>query len=113
MTKHPVAEKLRATAALMRQRAGAVEAEMADPGNRYWGGTGAERYREGVTGGLGGASGELAAGFDPDTVRAIAALLECEASFIDAQVFPRSDPVIERYPLAVARAYLGEEVVPA
>ena len=39
---------------------------------------------------------------------AVAGWLEREAALIDAQVFPQSDPVMERYPLAVARAYLGE-----
>lgn len=38
----------------------------------------------------------------------IAGLLEREAALIDAQAFPESDPAMAKYPLAVARAYLGE-----
>ena len=50
------------------------------------------------------------ASWHPLVALAVADLLEREAGLIDAQVFPRSDPVMERYPLAVARAYLGREV---
>ena len=41
---------------------------------------------------------------------ALADWLEREASLLDAQVFPQSDSAMEKYPLAVARAYLTEAV---
>ena len=51
---------------------------------------------------------EHIAAWSPLAALAVADLLEREAALIDAQVFPQSDPAMERYPLAVARAYLGE-----
>jgi hypothetical protein len=51
---------------------------------------------------------EYIAGMHPGVALALADLLEREAALIDSQVFPQSDPAMERYPLAVARAYLGE-----
>ena len=51
---------------------------------------------------------EYIASWHPLVALAVAGLLEREAALIEAQVFPQSDPVMERYPLAVARAYLGE-----
>jgi len=55
---------------------------------------------------------EHIASWHPLVALAVADWLDREAAFIDAQVFPRSDPAMERYPLAVARAYLGEESAP-
>lgn len=52
---------------------------------------------------------EHIASWHPLVALAVADLLDREAALIDAQVFPQSDPVAERYPLAVARAYLGAE----
>ncbi len=49
------------------------------------------------------------ASWHPLVALAVADWLERDAALIDAQVFPQSDPVMERYPLKVARAYLGEE----
>lgn len=46
------------------------------------------------------------ASMSPAVALPLADLLEREAALIDAQVFPQSDPAMERYPLAVARAYL-------
>jgi hypothetical protein len=51
---------------------------------------------------------EHIASWHPLVAAAVADWLDREAALIDAQVFPQSDPVMERYPLAVARAYLGE-----
>ena len=106
MTGQP-AETLRRAAALLAEHAGAVEAEMADPGNRYWGGTGSDRYRTGVRSGLGGASGELAALFTPDAARSLAGWLEEVASDRHATL----PAWVEAAALTVARACLGE--VPA
>ena len=48
------------------------------------------------------------AAMHPGVALALADWLEREAALIDAQVFPQSDPAMEKYPLAVARTYLGE-----
>jgi hypothetical protein len=68
---------------------------------------------DGVCEGLAGCTAyrpaaEHVASWHPAVALAVADWLEREAALIDAQVFPQSDPVMERYPLAVARAYLGE-----
>lgn len=54
---------------------------------------------------------EYIASMHPLVGAALADWLDREAALIDAQAFPQSDPAMEKYPLAVARAYLGE--VPA
>ena len=54
------------------------------------------------------ADADHAASWHPLVALAVADWLEREASLIDSQVFPQSDPAMERYPLAVACAYLGE-----
>jgi hypothetical protein len=51
---------------------------------------------------------EYIAAMNPLVGLAVADWLDREASLLDAQVFPQSDPAMEKYPLAVARAYLGE-----
>lgn len=122
MSEDP-AETLRRAAKLMRERA-----EAAAPGP-WLGVTGI--FREGewpcvitaqgdpkdpqtwlLGAGNGGANREADAdhaGFwHPLVAAAVADLLDREAALIDAQVFPQSDPDMEKYPLAVARAYLGE-----
>lgn len=48
------------------------------------------------------------ASWHPEVAKKVAKWLEREAALIDAQVFPQSDPAMQKYPLAVARAYLGE-----
>jgi hypothetical protein len=53
------------------------------------------------------ADAEYVASMSPAVAVALADWLDREAALIDAQVFPQSDPAMEKYPLAVARAYLG------
>lgn len=103
---------MRRAAALLLERADAMDAEMRS--SRYWGFADAvttpeaEVYRRGVSGGLGGASGELAAPWTPEANRALARWLRFEAVSapeIGEVVFRGGRPV---YALAVACAYLGE-----
>jgi Ead/Ea22-like protein len=54
------------------------------------------------------ADAAFVAAMNPVVALALADWLDREAALIDAQVFPQSDPAMEKYPLAVARAYLGE-----
>jgi hypothetical protein len=116
MTGTP-AESLRRAAALLGERAEAVEAEMASPQDRYWGETGSESYRTGVRNGLGGASGELAALLTPEAARSLSAWLTSTANratepggIEDSAAYPFK-PTWHRLPLAVALGLLGE--VPA
>lgn len=48
------------------------------------------------------------ASWHTDVALAVAEWLEHAASLTDSRVFPQSDPVMEGYPLTVARTYLGE-----
>ena len=54
------------------------------------------------------ADAEFVAAMHPGVAVALADWLDREAALIDAQVFPQSDPAMERYPLAVAVAILDE-----
>ena len=106
----PSVEVMRRAAALIRERAGAVEAEMSGP-SFYWrsigGGDLNARYRAGVDNGLGGAAGEMAKAFDLATCRAVAALLDKIAWMVgmDAELAGR---VGVDEAVAIASAYLGE-----
>lgn len=155
MSEHPVAETLRRTAKVMRERANAatpgpwerpldtrhknavIAALPEGEQGQYEGGSipaewshhkgitgryAGQRERVGVVsaaiwsiGGFtrkrSGRDLDYIASMHPLVALTVADLLDREAALIDAQVFPRSDPAMERYPLAVARAYLGE--VPA
>jgi methylmalonyl-CoA mutase N-terminal domain/subunit len=99
----------------IRQRADAMEAEMADPFRSYWRfETAADantRYRAGVANGLGGPAGEMAAPWDLATSRAVAALLDKIAWMVgmDAELAGR---VGVDEAIAVARAYLSDEEGP-
>lgn len=103
---------LRRAAAQIRERADAMEQEIADPENTYWrwmpGDDINGKYRAGVDNGLGGASGEMAAPWDLRTGRAVADLLDRIAwmAGLDAELIGRvgCDEV-----MAIARAYLNEE----
>jgi hypothetical protein len=112
MTETPEspAATIRRAARLLADRADAMDAEL--QANPYWGcseGTPpAEAYRQGVAGGLGGASGDLAAPWTPEANRALARWLRFEAvnaPEIGTMVFRGGRPV---HALAVACAYLGE-----
>jgi len=120
MSDRTPAETIREAAKLMRERAEAVDAEMAS--NPYWASdpeqspapARSERYRLGVTGGLGGASGEMASAWDIDANLAVGDWLDSEAGradgmdgYEDSDAYPL---MLEgfRHPLAVARLYLGE-----
>ena len=99
-------EELREAARLMRERAGHV------PPPPWYLGTYDVTTGDGsnviASSGLTVRS-QYVASWHPGVALAVADLLEREAALIDAQVFPQSDPAMERYPLAVARAYLGSE----
>lgn len=51
---------------------------------------------------------EHLAAMHPLVALAVADWLERDAALIDVLAFPESDPAAVRYPLTVARAYLGE-----
>lgn len=101
---------LRRTATLMRERADAMEREMSDPENPYWrcatGATPDENYRAGVSNGLGGASGEMAAAWDLSANRAVADWLDVEAAIAERRL-PDDSGIIHAV-LRIACAYLGE-----
>lgn len=115
------AETMRRAAAQMRERA---EAATPGPWKHAPGSWLGETYAAVLdTGGIpqdpttwlmatgrGGPSREAdavhAASWHPLVALAVADWLDREAALLDAQVFPQSDPVMERYPLAVARTYL-------
>jgi hypothetical protein len=114
MTETPEspAATMRRAAQLMLDRADAMDAELRT--SRYWGFADAvttpkaEVYRRGVSGGLGGASGDLAAPWTPEANRALANWLRLEAVSapeIGEWAFRGGRPV---HALAVAAAYLGE-----
>jgi hypothetical protein len=107
MSDRTPAETIRAAAKLMRERARAMAAEMET--NPYWASdpeqspapAEGERYRDGVKGGLGGASGEMASAWDIDANLAAAEWLDASA-----QMWDEGTEWTEG--LILARAYLGE-----
>ena len=102
-------DQLQRAAALMRSHAREMRAEMARY-PRTW----APGYRAVLYDALDGHAGMLAARWDPDTVDAVAGLLEQEARQYQlygsaAQQFLAGDDGGDADPaIAVARAYLGE-----
>lgn len=104
----PLAQLQRA-AGIMRADAARMRADMARY-PRAW----AAGYRAVVDDGLGGSAGPMAARWDPDTVDAVAGLLEREARQYElcgeaAQEFLAGDDGGDMDPaIVVARAYLGE-----
>lgn len=104
----PLAQLQRA-AGIMRADAARMRAEMARY-PRTWG----HGYRAVIDDCLGGPAGKLGARWDPDTVDAVAGMLEQEARQYElygdsAQQFLAGDDGGDVDPaIAVARAYLGE-----
>jgi hypothetical protein len=56
----------------------------------------------------GHADAAYVAAMSPPVALAVADWLDCHAALIDAENFPYCDEAIHKYPLQVARAYLGE-----
>jgi hypothetical protein len=110
VSEKPAVVLLRA-AALLRSRAAAVEREMADPANRYWGGPGSERYRAGVSNALGGDSQELACLLTPAAAGDLAVLFSHTAALIAGNRDRFEGTQSSVMVLVLARAILGEEPV--
>lgn len=102
------ADIMRSAASLLLERADAMDAEFKT--NAYWGWSSAEGdaevFRRGVAGGLGGASGELAAPWHPEANRAVARWLQITAADLD--VWGKDVGGFWAYALDAARHYLGE-----
>jgi hypothetical protein len=102
-------EEINAAKNLMLERVAAVKAEMESPG-LYWQTTPGDdldaKYRTGVSGGLGGSSGEMAAPWDLSANEAVAAWLGSFEDRMGELDFAAPD---WNAALTIARGYLNGE----
>ncbi|MCX4232071.1 hypothetical protein [Streptomyces ortus] len=103
------AEELTAAADKLTPLAEAAQKEL-ETGD-YWGSYPKESaWRDGLTNGMGGASGDLAGALPPPAVRELARWLRAEARRLTSTAHPDwHDTIVNPHALAVARQILGSQ----
>lgn len=101
------AEELTAAADKLAPLADAAQKEL-DTGDYWTGYDPATAWHDGLTNGMGGASGDLAGAIPPAAVKELARLLRAEARRLATTAHPGwHDTIVNPHTLAVARQILG------